>query len=580
MRAPSITPESRRARCAASRWAPCRCRRSSVGPRSRPKGRRFAAIAAFGVAMAAALAVMPSASARTIAEPAGTLRLVPPVPGPPVDGFRPPRTPYGPANLGIEYAPAVGGEVVAPAGGEVVFAGPVAGRHHVTVAAADGVRVTVSWLENIEVRRGAQVRAGQRLGTASGPLLLSVRIGDEYVDPAPFLQGRAPSVRLVPTDARLPSYGPDALAAEQAALAMLGDGPGLDDVFGAGLSLLGGLAGADPLEVLTAWQTLAGNLSPIQTAWDLGVAVERWWSARDTCTPPDAAVAAPKQRRIAVLVGGFGSSSARAGIDELDLDALGYSSSDVVRFSYRGGRIPAPVGADLAGIAERAYEPSDTTADLGGRGAALAALLRDVAAAAPGIPIDVFAHSQGGIVTRVALTDASLPASLDTVVTIASPHGGAPFATAGVALDGTVAGELVLTVAGAGGGMDLHAPSPAQLAESSPLLDEFGAPPEGVWLTSIGARGDIVVPAGAAYVAGAHNAVVPVVGWHAHESVISHPATTREALLAMAHRAPTCDSLGDALLDAASSEVLTAGESALGLLAAGVAGSVPAPSMP
>ena len=50
----------------------------------------------------------------------------PPVTAPILDPFRPPTTPYGPGNRGIEYATVPGTSVGAAADGVVVFAGPVA----------------------------------------------------------------------------------------------------------------------------------------------------------------------------------------------------------------------------------------------------------------------------------------------------------------------------------------------------------------------------------------------------------------------------------------------------------------------
>ena len=55
------------------------------------------------------------------AAPPPTYRL--PVDAPVVDGFRPPTTPYGPGNRGLEYATVAGTEVRAAAGGRVTFAG-------------------------------------------------------------------------------------------------------------------------------------------------------------------------------------------------------------------------------------------------------------------------------------------------------------------------------------------------------------------------------------------------------------------------------------------------------------------------
>src|SRR5690606_15805213 len=114
----------------------------------------------------------------------------------------------------------------------------------------------------------------------------------------------------------------------------------------------------------------------------------------------------PPERRILVLVGGFGSTSDSAAVDRVDAAGLGYAEGDVLRFSYGGGRTPepSPSGA-LAGIPVRRYDRADSQGDLLSAAGELRALLAEVAAAEPGVPIDVVAHSQGGVVTRLALGD-------------------------------------------------------------------------------------------------------------------------------------------------------------------------------
>src|SRR6476660_8453070 len=66
----------------------------------------------------------------------------PPVNAAITDPFRPPLTPYGPGNRGIDYATVPGTLVHAAADGLVQFAGAVAGGLHVTVLHRDGVRTT------------------------------------------------------------------------------------------------------------------------------------------------------------------------------------------------------------------------------------------------------------------------------------------------------------------------------------------------------------------------------------------------------------------------------------------------------
>lgn len=126
----------------------------------------------------------------------------PPVDAPVIDPFRPPSTPYGPGNRGLEFATVPGTLVRAAADGEVVFAGPVAGSLHVTVAHADGIRTSYSFLAAIRVRRGDRLSRGDVVGVAASVLHVGARRGEMYIDPASLWSDRPgpPHVRLVPLD--------------------------------------------------------------------------------------------------------------------------------------------------------------------------------------------------------------------------------------------------------------------------------------------------------------------------------------------------------------------------------------------
>jgi murein DD-endopeptidase MepM/ murein hydrolase activator NlpD len=129
------------------------------------------------------------------------------VDAPIVQTFVAPATPYGPGHRGVEYATRPGQVVVAEADGQVTFAGQVAGRLHVVVAHADGVRTSYSYLSAIAVVAGERVSGGQVIGTA-GPLLhVGARVGDAYIDPLSLLpqEGGAVHVRLVPDEAGEPA---------------------------------------------------------------------------------------------------------------------------------------------------------------------------------------------------------------------------------------------------------------------------------------------------------------------------------------------------------------------------------------
>ena len=125
----------------------------------------------------------------------------PPSDGVVVDPFRPPAHPGAPGNRGLEYATRPGSAVRAAAAGAVTFAGRVAAALHVTVAHADGVRTSYSFLAGVAVRAGQAVEAGHVLGTAGTSFHFGARIGEAYVDPAVLL-GTAGPVRLVPVTSR------------------------------------------------------------------------------------------------------------------------------------------------------------------------------------------------------------------------------------------------------------------------------------------------------------------------------------------------------------------------------------------
>ena len=131
---------------------------------------------------------------------AGPPCLVAPVHGPISDPFRPPACAFCPGNRGIEYATTAGAGVVAAAAGVVTFAGFVAGTRYVVVDHGGGYRTTYGRLESISVASGARVVAGQTVGVASSATFFGLRLGDAYLDPAPFLAQVVPQPRLVPLD--------------------------------------------------------------------------------------------------------------------------------------------------------------------------------------------------------------------------------------------------------------------------------------------------------------------------------------------------------------------------------------------
>ena len=162
----------------------------------------------FVVAAASAAALVPVGLAST-ATPAPTapvtpapatpvtVRHRPPVDVPVVGRFRPPATPFGPGNRGIDYATEEGSPVRASADGVVDFAGPVGGRLHVVIRHADGIRTSYSFLASIAVHAGQRVAGGTQVGTAGRSLHFGARRGDAYIDPLSLFGGPPARVHLV-----------------------------------------------------------------------------------------------------------------------------------------------------------------------------------------------------------------------------------------------------------------------------------------------------------------------------------------------------------------------------------------------
>jgi len=497
---------------------------------------------------------------------------VPPVDAPIADPFRPPAAPYGPGNRGLEYDTAPGDPVVASAAGTVVFAGAVAGALHVTVLHGDGLRTSYSYLADISVTVGGHVAQGDELGTAGERLHFGARAGDAYLDPAALFTQET-TVELLPFEVP-PGSTPDAEARALVGLT-LGRGPSLPDV-GAAVSWLRDRAGdtaglvRGPLAFAAEHGTVGRGLA---VAGDLAAAL--LFAGPCSSGPPPARPAAA-DRRVAVTVAGLGSTSEAAAIDDLRTDELGYAPGAVVRFSYAGGRTPGTGGADAGGrgIAARPYTSADTQGDVRVAARRLADLVEQVAAADPAATLDVYAHSLGGIVARLALVELERRGfdltRLGLVATFASPHGGADVATAVAGLArNPVAGEALDGVSQALDlGLDPDAIVVAQLAETSDVvsgLSDAGVP-AGVRLLSIGGRGDLVVPAPRTRVEGAANVTVPATGVSAHSDVVGSDAASAELARALAGEPPGCEAWPDAVADVVVGHATAAVEDDIGLV--------------
>ena len=493
-------------------------------------------------------------AAPAAADPPSPVTYSPPVDAPISDPFRPPTNPYGAGNRGLEYATARGTPVAVAADGKVAFAGVVAGKRWLTIRHADGVRTTYGPLEEMTIAAGDTVTRGQIIGTAAGDLTFTARVGEAYVDPSSLFDGGPPRVRLVPEPL---------------------DRPGLKR-HSAGFSI----PGADALLSALDWQWRHEYAIPatatLSTGRDLVTnnadALLDWNDRRGTCTPDVYVPPPPTERRFALLVGGLGSSGTSAAIADVDTRALGYDAGDVVRFSYTGGRVPTSndVAPELRRIRESDYTARDTVGDLNAAGHELAELLTQMANSVPDdAPIDVLAHSQGGLVTRVALHELSVtnPEVLQhvhLVVTMATPHHGADVAAL---VQGAAANPIDPGLfEGVQSLIDLPIEpddvAVGQLAPGSPFLDELNQEPipDGVHVVSIAGRTDLTVPSTRAHLDGATNVVVGVDGPTAHDQLPGSGATRREIALAQAGLGPTCSDVIDAVVDATSGTLVEHGE--------------------
>ncbi len=457
---------------------------------------------------------------------------VPPTSAPVIDRFRPPSSPYGPGNRGWAYASVPGSPVVAAGAGVVTFAGPIAGAWFVTVAHPDGLRTSYSYLREVRVRAGETVATGSVVGTATDHLHFGVRDPDgTYIDPALLLSG---PVAVVDGAVLLPDGG----QARGAGSAAPGE-PGEPGEPGAPRPV------ASARVALRAWASPPGCVP---------AGSEGAGGPEGTGPPPDPPVPPAEVASVVVLVGGLGSTSEVAGIDRVDL--AGIPPDRIVRFSYAGGRVPDPTDAPaLQAVPAHPYAPGDTFGPVDTAAERLADLLVAVHDAEPGRPIVVVAHSLGGVVADRALD--RLPpapaASVVVLVTIASPHRGAPLADA---LRRGRAAEVdgLLQVAG----LPLRADAPVLADLATGAADGVGHGPTPARsgrtrVIAIAGSGDLVVPARRATLDGAENVIVPVHGLHAHDALPAAPAVGATVRRALAGSPLPCPSPGLVALGTAES---------------------------
>lgn len=508
---------------------------------------------------------------------------LPPVDAPVQDPFRPPVSRFGPGNRGVEYATVPGTEARATGDGRVTFAGSVAGALHVTLLHDDGVRTTYSFLARVDVVVGQQVRQGAVVGITVDDLHLGARLGDAYFDPASLFDLSSPRVRLVPFDA---PPGPGAAGERSAINQIIGGIGGLLEHADGAVGSVNDWLQEGGTQLVTTLEHYASRFSFPTAVVDAAlVGLRAWQQARRASNRPCSAKGvqgpAPAERRIAVLVAGLGSDSGGSSIDQVDAEGLGYAVPDVLRFSYAGGRVPDPTDG-FSSISATTYGAPETQTDLRAAGARLADLVEAVVANAAGVTIDLLAHSQGGVVARLALIElerrhgTAWLGHLGLVATLGAPHGGADIATGVHAASSTETGQAVLDVFSyvTNQELDHDAPSVRQLGETSDLMASLAASPvpDAVSAVSIAARGDLIVPVPRSAAPGMEEVVVPITGRDAHHDLPGSPLATRELGLALAGLPPGCQAFHEALLDQGVGEGISLLEDLAGAGATGLAG--------
>lgn len=548
-----------------------------------------------------------------------------PVDGGVVRAFAEPAAAYRAGHRGVDLAAAPGTPVRVAGAGTVTFAGDVAGALHVVVTHRNGLRTSYSFLADVSVTEGDVVTTATVVGHAGGTdadsdhgigvVHFGLRVGERYLDPMALFHARdlRDLVRLIPADGPLAESWAHGRLGEVATLP-LGWAPtgGLeghqDDGCSSGVPIVGGaidavcdgvdwtarrtrdaldtglgvLAHASRqgralakglrgplLEVLDQMGSLTARLrtqllsTPVgKVLRDLVEIGDRFldWTHAECSGDAPTADGTGGSGHLLLAVGGIDSSS--SGADQrsfrLDADALGYHRDEVHWFSYaaRGG----------------AYTARDTHGDLRVAAARMAEQLRALHAREPGREIDLIAHSQGGVVVDVflrAFYDASDPTfpPLGTVVTLASPHQGAPLATTGAHLRDNPKTRRVLDVIDAvSPGPPSDAISVGQLSEKSPLMRNLWADglPDHIDFTTIGGTDDVVVPANRIRVPGATEVVVAVAGVKDHTAITSDDRSLQVVRAALENRPAPCTSIMEGLRSAIEPVLVTRVESDLG----------------
>jgi hypothetical protein len=195
----------------------------------------------------------------------------------------------------------------------------------------------------------------------------------------------------------------------------------------------------------------------------------------------------------------------------------------------------------------------------------LAEQLRAMQREEPGREVDLIAHSQGGVVVDWFIQHVYRPGDrtyppIGTVVTLSTPHAGAPLATLADTVRRSPVGGEVLDAVGehVSSIPDPSSPAVAELSERSATIAEIQerGVPEHFDVTSIGATEDLVVPATNTTLRGADQTTVAVDAPLQHSAIVQDRYALRAVRAALEGRAPPCIGVVDALRGAIAPVVI------------------------
>jgi len=524
--------------------------------------RRFVSILFVVGAMSSVLSEAPASASAVV--------LRPPTDAPIVDVFSLPQGQFGPGNRGITYDTAQGEPIVAAGPGVVVFAGAVAGSLHATIDHGGGLLTSYSFVERLLVRQGDRVAAGEKIALSGDGFHFGMRVDGRYVDPETMFGIREVEVSLVPSPRPGERQAWLDISARSERIEFLDMG---NRRTGGVLGFIGGLIQAAGSATFTPLRWLdpeARLMEVVDTALMLAVLADEirietlvlrssliaWEALRPReCTEAGAKVGPPLERRIAIVVDGLNSSSDSEGaMSKLDLESHGYDRADIIRFSYSGGRVADGSAAEAAGglglIQSTTYDANDTRGSVAGNVDDLEAMLRDASAAFPGVPIDVYGHSLGGLITRLAVVGVADDVDVGVVVTLGAPNHGVPLSEI------LQASKLVTPIAVIASAAEVVAPNSVLAADVIDDLSPSGYAgrrseipfPDGVHAVSIGASGDLVVPGSVTDANGAENVLIDVpFGLEVHSDLPGMDEVDREVSLALADLPAACRARWDRL---------------------------------